>query len=110
MISAGSSAHADHGLVLAEALKDASTGETADFPLRDSGKLKEIAARLGLAVPSHTDDLDGTFRALYGASFVHDPDPLSQATRISSLVEEKRTALSSISLCCLPRGESPRSL
>jgi carbon-monoxide dehydrogenase catalytic subunit len=56
MISAGSSAHADHGLVLAEALKDASTGETADFPLRDSGKLKEIAARLGLTVPSDTDD------------------------------------------------------
>jgi carbon-monoxide dehydrogenase catalytic subunit len=48
MISAGSSAHADHGLTLVETLQDAANGETSDYPLKAEDKLKDIASRLGM--------------------------------------------------------------
>jgi hypothetical protein len=37
--------------------------------------------------------LDGTFKEIYGASFVHDPEPASQAAKISQHVTEKRATL-----------------
>jgi carbon-monoxide dehydrogenase catalytic subunit len=49
MICAGASAHADHGLILAETLKDAADGEAADYPIKSEAKLKEAALRMGLA-------------------------------------------------------------
>jgi carbon-monoxide dehydrogenase catalytic subunit len=55
MISAGSSAHADHGLVLVETLQDLAAGETGDYSLKAEDKLKDIATRLGLD-PSKSED------------------------------------------------------
>jgi ATPase subunit of ABC transporter with duplicated ATPase domains len=49
MISAGSSAHADHGLALVETLQDAAKGEAGDHPWKAEDKLKEIASKLGLS-------------------------------------------------------------
>ncbi|MDR1081877.1 MAG: anaerobic carbon-monoxide dehydrogenase catalytic subunit [Deltaproteobacteria bacterium] len=58
MISAGASAHADHGLELLEILADFGDGNAPDYKIRDEDKLREIAAKLHvLDAPSDTAGL-----------------------------------------------------
>ncbi|MDR2351998.1 MAG: anaerobic carbon-monoxide dehydrogenase catalytic subunit [Deltaproteobacteria bacterium] len=58
MVSAGSSAHADHGLELVETLKNLALGETSDYSIKDEAKLKEIAAKLELDPASASTTLE----------------------------------------------------
>ncbi|MDR2613013.1 MAG: anaerobic carbon-monoxide dehydrogenase catalytic subunit [Deltaproteobacteria bacterium] len=46
MVSAGASAHADHGLQLVETLSDLADGAAPDFSIKDEDKLREIAKKL----------------------------------------------------------------
>jgi carbon-monoxide dehydrogenase catalytic subunit len=54
MVSAGSSAHADHGLALAETLLNLSQDEATEFKIKDENKLREIGRKLGVEAPEGT--------------------------------------------------------
>ncbi|MDR2460865.1 MAG: anaerobic carbon-monoxide dehydrogenase catalytic subunit [Deltaproteobacteria bacterium] len=56
MISAGTSAHADHTLSLVEILMSMGEGESGDYKIKDESKLKEIAKKLGA---EGADSLEG---------------------------------------------------
>lgn len=50
MIAAGTAAHSGHAKHLAHTLMKSATGRAPDYPVRDEGKLRAVAARLGLAI------------------------------------------------------------
>ncbi|MDR1036164.1 MAG: anaerobic carbon-monoxide dehydrogenase catalytic subunit [Deltaproteobacteria bacterium] len=67
MVSAGASAHADHGLELVEALADLGDGAAPDYKIKDEAKLREIAAKLHvLDAPS---DVPGLAKAVAEKAF-----------------------------------------
>ncbi|MFQ6057789.1 MAG: anaerobic carbon-monoxide dehydrogenase catalytic subunit [Anaerolineae bacterium] len=49
MIAAGTASHSGHAKHLAHTLLKASTGQAPDYPIKDEGKLRAVAARLGIA-------------------------------------------------------------
>ncbi|MFH7319057.1 anaerobic carbon-monoxide dehydrogenase catalytic subunit [Desulfurivibrio sp. D14AmB] len=49
-IAGGSAGHSDHGRDLIEVLEAIVTGETSDYRISDEGKLRRLAAELGIAV------------------------------------------------------------
>jgi carbon-monoxide dehydrogenase catalytic subunit len=51
MVSAGASAHADHGLELLETLADLGDGTAPDYKIKDEDKLREIAKKLHILDP-----------------------------------------------------------
>jgi carbon-monoxide dehydrogenase catalytic subunit len=58
MVSAGASAHADHGLALLEALADMAEGTAPDYSLKDEPKLREVAKKLGIQdAPTDTNEM-----------------------------------------------------
>jgi carbon-monoxide dehydrogenase catalytic subunit len=61
MIASGTSAHSDHGVHILEALERVFSGDTGNFKITDPGKLKSIAAEMGLKVSGKVD------KALLGA-------------------------------------------
>ncbi|MDR1312245.1 MAG: anaerobic carbon-monoxide dehydrogenase catalytic subunit [Deltaproteobacteria bacterium] len=67
MVSAGASAHADHGLVLVETLADLAEGAAPDYKIKDEDKLREIARKLRvLDAPS---DVAGLAKAVADKAF-----------------------------------------
>lgn len=57
-IASGAASHSDHGRGIAMTLYHAAKGEAKDYPIKDTSKLKAIAAELGIAVDDRkTEDI-----------------------------------------------------
>ncbi len=54
-IAAGTAAHSGHAKHLAHTLKKMALGETKDYQVKDPGKLRAVAARLGLETEEKSD-------------------------------------------------------
>ncbi|MHB1418754.1 MAG: anaerobic carbon-monoxide dehydrogenase catalytic subunit [Bacillota bacterium] len=69
-IAAGTASHSGHAKHLAHVLKRWAAGNTPDYPVQDEGKLKAVAARLGVAIEGRsTREIAGDVAALALAEF-----------------------------------------
>src|ERR1019366_6886516 len=55
-IAAGSSSHSDHGRDILEAFGELARGHTAGYRIADEGKLRRIAAEVGVVTEGRTNE------------------------------------------------------
>jgi carbon-monoxide dehydrogenase catalytic subunit len=56
IVAAGSSAHSDHSRTVAEVFLAAAKGETKDYKIKDTGKLRKMAAEFGVKTEGRSDN------------------------------------------------------
>jgi anaerobic carbon-monoxide dehydrogenase catalytic subunit len=56
MVAAGCSAHTDHGMAMLELFREVVRGNITDYRIKDSNKLKEISATMGIEITDRTDE------------------------------------------------------
>ncbi|MDR3153623.1 MAG: anaerobic carbon-monoxide dehydrogenase catalytic subunit [Deltaproteobacteria bacterium] len=101
MVSAGASAHADHGLELVETLADIAEGNAPDYKIKDEAKLREVAGKLGiLDIPSGGAELAKAVADKAFSEFGRQTGELSYLKEAPSGVYERWTV----------RGVKPRGI
>lgn len=87
-IAAGTAAHSGHAKHLAHTLMKMAKGKTADYCIKDEGKLKSVAKRMGIAVDNRNSmDIAKDLAAAALADFHEKETPVMWA---ATVVTEKR--------------------
>lgn len=89
-VAAGAASHSDHGRDLVETLLAIGTGETKDYEIRDSEKLRRIAGEIGLDVSGKSDQETAK---LLAEAFIQDFGFATHTVSFLKRVPEKRLAL-----------------
>lgn len=56
MVASGCAAHTDHGMAMLELFREVVNGHITDYRIKDSNKLKEVAATLDIETAERTDE------------------------------------------------------
>src|SRR5512143_2440468 len=79
-VAAGTASHGAHAKHLAHTLMKSARGEAKDYPIRDEGKLRSVAARVGISVDGKkTEELAGELAARALEEFSEKEGPLAWA-------------------------------
>lgn len=89
-VAGGASAHSDHGRHIAMALLHVAEGKTKDYEIKDTNKLKKIAARIGIETEGKTSEQLAKEVALAALEDYQRLSGFGEATWVKTTVTEGR--------------------